>query len=83
MIAKEMAGAAAALLLEPDRLDCDASIDALAHVIDGEAGDCHGGKRLHFHTGPAEDPDGRFDLKEDIAWRREVDLDPRQGKGMA
>src|SRR6476469_3482712 len=57
LLCAKMAAAAAALLDEPDAFDAHAAVDRLHHVVDGQAGNCHGGERLHLDAGLACDFD--------------------------
>ena len=55
----KMAALAAALLNQPDAFDAHAALDRLDHVVDGEAGDRHGGQCFHLDAGLAGDLDPR------------------------
>ena len=52
----------AAFLDQPHVDDAHAAVDRLAHVVDGERGDGHGGQRLHLDAGAIERAHGRQDF---------------------
>src|SRR5262249_4589225 len=84
LLCAEMAAAAAALLDEPDAFDAHAAVDRLHHVVDGEAGDGHGGERLHLDAGLARDLDagGDFEARQ-TGIRPDIDLGLGNGKRVA
>src|SRR6185437_12325579 len=45
---------AAALFEQPDIADDHAAVDRLAHVVDRQQADLHGGERLHLDAGRPE-----------------------------
>ena len=77
-LAAIMSGLAALLLDEVNALDADAALGRLDHVVDGEAGDRHGGQRLHLDAGWAGDLHGGLhDAAGQFYIRRDVEGDFR------
>src|SRR5581483_10188689 len=77
------AGLAAALLDQADALDAHAALDRLGHVVDGQAGDRHGGERLHLHAGRTRHLGGRAHLQPGkLGICLDLDRDLGQGQGM-
>src|ERR1700752_3840521 len=75
---------AAPLLDEANAFDAHAALDRLHHVVDGEAGDRDGGKRLHLDAGLAFQLGGRpHDHAGQLLVRSDIHLDLGQRKRMA
>src|SRR5579859_8198843 len=83
IVAPEGAAAPAALLLQPDALDRHNTVHGLAHVVDGEGGDAHGGQRLHLDAGAAEDAHGRLDAEQAVGVPGEGEGGAGDGEGVA
>src|SRR5947209_14031813 len=83
IVAPESAGAAAALLFQPDALDGHNTVDGLAHVVDGEGGDADGGERLHLDAGAAEHADAGVDAQGVVGGEGEVDGGAGDRQGVA
>src|SRR5262249_56800737 len=79
----EGAAPAAALADQPDRSQRHLAIDRLAHVVEGEAGDGHGGEGLHLRPRAGLHPHPALDAHPARGVGREFQIDVQERQGMA